>query len=228
MPIRAQLIQDIENVLGPIVQSNLLPSQHGWDLYEGYIWSLVVEAGRRLGANISYEDILGNQTTSLTFRTNPGTIFPQRNTPVPTRYTHAIISFLSKPPLEVHQGIYVTGKSGLVHECDVVVVSRAEAAACRASGSAHPRCAKSLLAVECKYLSSNPGIKLAREFLGLTVDLWNENRFFVCNRSQDETKRFLTHHKRKWSYETLPSNQTVVNELRSLFQRAFREYTASN
>lgn len=227
MPAKAQLLDQIEAALGAIAQTANLAARKPWDIYEVYLWSLVFEAARTIGAAISFEDVLGQAATALTFRVSPGTVFPTRRA-IPIRYTHAILTFGTAPPLEVHQGIYVTGKSGLPHECDVAVITRNEGSACRMAGDAHPRCAKTIIAVECKYLSSNPGIDLARGFIGLTVDVWNENRFFVCNLSQPEVQKFLTHHKRKWSHDTIPTNVTVVGELRSLFQRAFREYIASN
>lgn len=227
MPAKLELLNEIESALGSIALTANLVTRKPWDVYEVYLWSLVLEAARTLGASISFEDVFGRPATVLNFRVSPGTVFPTRRAN-PIRYTHAVIRFGTTPPLEIHQGIYVTGKSGLPHECDVAVITRNEGNACRSAGDAHPRCAKTVLAVECKYLSSNPGIGLARGFIGLTVDVWNENRFFVCNLSQPEVQKFLTHHKRKWSHDTIPTNVTVVGELRSLFQRVFREYIASN
>jgi len=228
MPTDPALLSQIEATLGGIVQTANLANRKPWDIYEVYLWSLVLEAARTLNAIIRFEDVFGQNAPTLTFRVSPGTVFPASGKPNPTRYTHAVVTLGAAPPLEIHQGIYITGKSGLPHECDVAVITRDEAVACRTAGDAHPRCAKTILAVECKYLTSNPGIDLAREFIGLTADVWNENRFFVCNLSQSAVQKFLTHHKRKWSHDTIPSNLTVVSELRSLFQRVFREYMAAN
>jgi hypothetical protein len=42
------------------------------DIYEGFLFSLVVATARKSGALIRYEDVRGNRTRSLIFRDEPG------------------------------------------------------------------------------------------------------------------------------------------------------------
>jgi hypothetical protein len=225
MPLRPQLIADIRARLSAISAINLTNASAACDIYEAYVFALVVEAAERDGAIVHFEDINQRSVSQLRFRTSPGRIFlPQPPLPqVP--YTHAVAEFAGKPPLEIHQGIYVSAKSGLLHECDLAVLLRSEAQTCRRE-RVSPRCAKVVLATECKFYSSGLGISLARGFLGLTSDIWSEGRFFVSNISSLSVRKLLTHHKRSWSNNLRPSNTVVLNRLRSLFERVFEEFNA--
>src|SRR5262245_43286475 len=129
MPIRSDLVNDIVNSLGSFSGMNFAASSDPWDLYEAYTFGLVPQAARSLGATILCEDILGVVTNNIIFRTNPGTIHRPRPPRSPILYTHAVLRFPRRQELEVHQGIYVAGRSGLPHECDVAVIARAEGVA---------------------------------------------------------------------------------------------------
>src|SRR5258705_13058148 len=50
----------------------------------------------------------------------------------------SIASFPNCPDLEAHVGIFIAGKSGVAHECDVAVLYSDEACTCRQE-NAHPR-----------------------------------------------------------------------------------------
>jgi len=227
MPLRNNLLSDIRARLAAISSLNLTSSDDACDIFEAYTFSLVIDAAQREGASVSYENLLGNPCNNLLFRTAPGRIFGSDSTPIPTPYTHAVIEFSGKPELELHQGIYVSGKSGLLHECDIAVILRSEGQTCRRA-RVNPRCGKVVLASECKCYSSGLGVGLARGFIGLTSDLWSEGRFFVSNTSSDSVKRLLTHHRRAWEHDVIPSNSIVVNRLRSLFERVFAEFKAKH
>lgn len=82
---------------------------------------------------------------NLVFRTSPGMLYS-----VTQPYTHAVISFRDCPPLEAHVGVRVQGKSGILHECDVLILSVAKADLSRCNEVA-PRGTRSLIAIECKY-----------------------------------------------------------------------------
>jgi hypothetical protein len=225
MPIRANLITEITSAQGAFSSLNLCASSAPWDLYECYLFGLVLQAARRLNAMVAFENILGRPSTNLLFRVSPGNIYRPSPPRPPILYTHAVLRF---PPqgveLEVHQGIYVSGKSGLPHECDVSVIDRAEGVACRRE-RAHPRCRKAILAVECKFYSSL-AISLARGFIGLTSDLANDDRFFVTNTEHNNLERLLTHHDRAWGHRLIPAEQVEVNRVRSLFETALKKHLA--
>ena len=222
MPIRPSLVAEITNALATFSSLNVSAANHPWDLYEGYVFALVVQAARRVGATVSFENILGAPTTAFIFRTSPTSMYRPRPPRIPILYTHAVLSFSSGKQLEVHQGVYVTGKSGLPHECDVAVIDRAEGISCRAS-RAHPRGKKTILAAECKFYATL-NIALARGFIGLTSDLANHDRFFVANTTYDNLERLLTHHMRLWSRDTIPNRPIEVNRLRALFENALLRY----
>lgn len=221
MPIsqkNMQLLVDLNNALGPAVTASVSALSAENDVYEAYTLGLVLQAARLEGATITYEDVYGAQASNLIFRTSPGYISTATQ-----NYTHAVVQFSSKRPLEAHVGIYVTGKSRVLHECDVAVLDRAEAVSCRANGTS-PRSAKLTLSVECKFYSSTPGIGLGRGFLGLTQDLSTES-FFVMNIPSLSIERLLSLRKKHSCRENVhPLHPHSVDLLISSFCSAFREY----
>ena len=227
MPLIDQLLADIRNQLGQAVNLNLTRRSSACDVFEAYVFSIVLDAAMREGAllPIRLEDTSGNPSNTAAFRTNPGRIYPSG--PASPPYTHAVIRFRNKPELEVHQGIFVSGKSGLLHECDVAVLLRTEGQTCR-QNRVHPRSAKVIFTSECKFYGAGLGIDLARGFLGLTTDIWKDGRFFVSNSASNSSQKLLTHHDRKWAEDLVPNNPNVVNRFRALIERVFEEFKASN
>lgn len=69
-------------------------------------------------------------------------------------------------------GVQVQGGSGVLRECDVVVLDADEAALCRRSRIS-PRASKCLLAIECKYYTTHLSLGQARGFAGLSADMGN-------------------------------------------------------
>jgi hypothetical protein len=122
MAIEVDLFQEISTALGNAVTTNLTSADKAWDLFEAYVLTTVFEAARRQGGQISYRDVQGNPPTLFYFRTSPGNVYSTAH-----NYCHAIIDFQNPtiPLLEVHIGIFVTGKSSITHECDVAVIDRA-------------------------------------------------------------------------------------------------------
>jgi hypothetical protein len=229
MPSPDELVAAITSQIlgaGPL---NLSSSSELCDLFEAYVFSIVLDAAMREGASlpIQFENIYGATATQVTFRTSPGRIFPSSPTATTPPYTHAIIQFANKPALELHQGIYVSGKSGLLHECDIAILLRSEGQTCR-QNRVHPRCAKVVFASECKFYAGGLGIGLARGFLGLTTDIWKQGRFFVSNSASSSSQKLLTHHDRKWAESLVPADATRTNRFRALVERIFEEFKASN
>lgn len=221
MPLRPTLLADLRTQLGAFSSLNITAATQPWDVYEAYCFALVLQAARRVGGAVSFEDAFGVPTTNLVFRTSPGTVHPgSRGIP----YTHGVLRFPNGIELEVHQGIYVSGKSGLPHECDVAVLERAEAQTCR-SRRVYPRSKCVVLAVECK-LYAALGIDLARSFIGLTSDVTASDRFFIANTNHANLERLLTHHDRSWETNVEPLRVLEVNRLRSRFETALKKYLA--
>lgn len=225
MPLRTDLLNEISARLAAITTLNLSSSSAACDIFEAYIFALVLEAAMNEGANISFENISGMATTNLVFRTSPGRIYSAQPPTVTPPYTHAIISFPDTPQIELHQGIYISGRSDQVHECDIAAILRSEGVTCR-NERVIPRSAKMVLAVECKFYSTGLSIDLGRSFVGLTTDLRNEDRFFISNTTSASITGLLTHHKRKWAMNAVPANDHEIVKIRSSFETAFSEFKA--
>lgn len=95
MPLRTEMWNDILAALGSATTANLAATSAGNDLYEGYIWALVLEAARREGARIQLLTRSGRPASSFWFRTSPSSIFSAAHD-----YCHAQIHFTGCPTLE--------------------------------------------------------------------------------------------------------------------------------
>src|SRR5436190_1063046 len=80
---------------------------------------------------------------------------------------------------------------GVLHECDVLVLPRAEADLSRNARIA-PRGNQCLLAVECKYYVADLGLELARNFEGLHADLRAKHQLFVANTDSASVVKYLS------------------------------------
>ncbi len=219
MPIEQDLWDEIVNSLGAVSNSNLSSVSAGDDLYEAYIWSLVLDAAEREGASISLRDNTCTTTTDFWFRTSPSGIASDAHP-----YCHAQIEFQHCPPLEAHIGIFVSGRSKVKHECDVAVLFKSEADASRAN-NAHPRFSKALLTVECKfYINSNVGIGFGRSFLGLIHDIQNGQRYFVSTRATQSVSRLFAKHNKEYEIGLSPMEPDLEMRLRGSFEKAFRDF----
>lgn len=63
----------------------------------------------------------------------------------------------------------VTGRSGVAHECDVLVLTEAAAQAARHAGT-HPTYRDVVLQAECKFYTGDLPLGLARGMRGLSAD----------------------------------------------------------
>ena len=94
------------------------------DAFEIYVLALVLRAARQEGASIFFESSTGaSSPTPLRFRTSPGRIYSTA-----PDFSHAVIEFPDRLQFEGHIGVYLEGVAGVVHECDVLVIDRAEGA----------------------------------------------------------------------------------------------------
>ncbi|MGB9180710.1 MAG: hypothetical protein WCB68_15875 [Pyrinomonadaceae bacterium] len=220
MPIKTDLLNEIRTTLGTSITPSLSSASAVSDIFEAYILSLVIQAAEAEDATISYQDVFGNIPTNFVFRTSPGYIFSTAHP-----YTHAVITFPNKPPLEAHVGVRVVGKSRVLHECDVAVMEQAEAETCR-QRQVPPRSSKVLIAVECKFYSTPLQLYLARAFLGLASDLSVKEAIFVTNTSSDSIEKLLSGRGQKWEHKLTPSSAKEVLRLKHEFQNAFKTYKA--
>ncbi|MGD0088427.1 MAG: hypothetical protein ABSE73_00745 [Planctomycetota bacterium] len=221
MPYDPQMLAAIQAAFAPAITPGLALGAASSDIFELYVFSLVIEAAESEGASISFSDFGGSLPTTFTSRTSPGEIWWTSQP-----YTHALITFPQKPPLEGHLSIYLSGKSRVLHEADISVIHQAEAVACRQNSSS-PRSPKALLAIECKHYTSPLPLGLGRAFIGLRSDFSARYCYFVANTDSASISRLLSHNKHeKWEQGLVPVALNVVERLRNSFQDCFKNFKA--
>ncbi len=190
------------------------------DLFETYVFTLVVRAAQAEGANVAYLDVNGAPVRAFVFRTSPGYIWSKTHA-----YTHAVLTFPGKEPLETHVGVRVAGKSGVLHELDVCVIRQSEADTAR-QNQVHPRSAKVIIGVECKFYTTPLPLNLARAFIGLGSDISSKNIIFVTNAESESVEKLLTARGKQWANRAVPATPVDVERLRGEFQTAFKYFKA--
>jgi len=228
-----EMLNEINIALGGIPSSyTVIPSQD-YDIFEGYIFALLLEEAENAGASVQCVDNAGNAPPAIcTFRTSPSAITSA------DPYTYAILRFPGrrKSTLEAHLGVFVSGKSKVKHECDVALILRSEAEACRryhriTNKIALPRSSKVLLAIECKYYDQELGINLARSFIGLVSDLSVDNAFFTTNKASGSPAKLLTNQGKRLSWQPRiypnPLDDNDINRLRGMLKEVFKNYLDS-
>jgi hypothetical protein len=210
------LLRELRTHLGAAVSYTTASAAN--DIYEGFLFSLVVATARKSGAVIRYEDVRGNKARNLTSRTSPGQLYSTRQD-----YTYAVIEFGRAPALEVHVGVKVQGTSGVEHECDVLVLDAAEAVLCRRLRTS-PRAGKCLIAIECKYYTAYLPLGQARGFAGLSADLGNSaHPIFVANIGSGSVTKYLNG--RRVSRElNVISDAPEIEGVQSLVREAFKSH----
>lgn len=212
------LASEIRSALRPLPPS-LTGASAGSDLYEAYLLTLIIRAARQEKAKISYGTVSGNPARQFVFRTSPGNLYSTAQ-----NYTHVIIQFDGKPDLEAHVGVYVTGRSQVPHECDVVVLDRDDAENCRRSNS-HPRRSSVVFSVEAKFYSDTLPLPLGRGFIGLARDMVFYRTCFVATTSSATVTRLLTNHRAQWFHNVNARSQESA-DLVAYFAGEFRRYKA--
>lgn len=220
--MRSTLLAEIRDALGQAMTPSLTTQSDVSDLYEGYIFGIVLQAARREGADVVLSSIEGTTPNPFVFRTSPGYLNSKRH-----NYGFAELHFPESPSLEVHSGVRVAGRSNVLHECDVLVLDSTEAQICRNSSQAPaPRPSRARIVIEAKYYTTALPLQLGRAFLGLVRDLPSKNSFFVFNREAKAIERLLAHKKQQWEHHIVPTNEVAVERLRNAFQAALKDYKA--
>jgi len=215
------MLNSIQSALNSVVSTGRIAKSNPSDIYEAYIFSLVVEAAREEGASVEFVNRDGTVSKTLIFRTSPGYVYSKAK-----NYSYARISFANRPVLEAHVGIRITGKSGVLHEGDVSVIESAEAENCR-NNNLSPRSSKVLILVECKFYSSHLQLHLARSFVGLVGDMSVKEPFFVSNTSSFSVDKLLSHRVRNWEKDIKPTCKNREEErLIFSFRNAYKNYVS--
>lgn len=228
MSINAALLQSIRLRLGWNINPSFGTTTQVGDLYEAYIFSLVIRAALNEGAvpeqggALSLRDPNDSITTNLLFRRSPGQIYATTQP-----YTHAVIEFEGKPALEVHVGIKAIERLKVARECDIAVLYRDRAFVCRTQRRA-PKAADIVLAIECKHVA-NLELDAASEFLGLTSDLRvKESWFFVASGNSEGVARMLANDRKEWHHGVTPGATNNVNRLMYALQNSFKNFKAKH
>lgn len=223
MPLRPNLLADIQNALGPALTPSLTPASAANDIYEAYLFGIIIDAARTEGASrVSFRSRTQSNPTVFVFRTSPGYLASAAQD-----YGYAEIEFQDKPVLEAHLGIRVAGASGVLHECDVCVLLQEEANVCRNNPTTiAPRSSKVILSVEAKFYAGSLGLNLGREFLGFHSDTSVDKSFFVVNRTSVSIEKLLSHKNKLWEHNISPLDTTAVERLRNAFQTGFKDFNA--
>ena len=220
MPIRPTLLGEIQTALGQAVTPSLASSSAVNDIYEAYLFSLVLKAAETEDATVELKCIQGGHPNPFVFRTSPGYINSRRR-----NYGYALISFPGCPDLEAHLGIRVSGHSAVLHEFDVSVIFHDEAEVCRDQGtSVAPRSHKIVMAIEAKFYTTDIALHLGRGFLGLVKDTSPHNSFFVINRAARSVEKLLAHKKQNWEHKVVPGETVPLTRFQNVVQKAFHNF----
>lgn len=160
---KPELLDAIRVALRGVAHSGYGTADALEDIYEAYVWTRVLVAARRLGWTVDYATPAGPWSGTLLLRRGPGVIYSS------APFTFAVLTKRGVPALEVHLGVMVTGRSGVAHECDVLVLPAAAAQAARAAHE-HPGYRDICLQAECKFYTGDLPLGLARGLRGLSAD----------------------------------------------------------
>ncbi|WP_394617333.1 hypothetical protein JNUCC0626_48355 [Lentzea sp. JNUCC 0626] len=191
----------------------------GDDLYEAFLFALVLRAARAEGYEVGLEDGTGRPPAVVRLRRSPGRLYSSQ------AFTHAVLTLsgTAKPPLAVHTGVAVAGKSKVAHEADVVVLQQPAAERCRQLGT-DPQSSKAVMVVEGKVYRKQPvGLGTGREFLGLDSDLSTKTTIFAATFTSLSIVHLLQGKAMSYSVGVLPGCKGE-QEVRELFAQALRGY----
>lgn len=203
------LLDDIEAALDTVAQPGLHPSTQMSDLFEVWIYCLILTAARDEGFAVSVVDVGGTPQTTLSFRSSPGWVYGAHS------YCHAVISHDGMVDMELHHGVFVDGMSGKPHECDVALL---RSGACIASRAAHanPPHTGLVLGAECKFYTNALKLGLLREFIGLALELGRGSMWFTTNATHHALHPMLRRHKLHWEDELEPGGEPTDRLLHSI------------
>jgi hypothetical protein len=157
--------------------------------YEAYVFSLCCDAVRRAGGTVEIRGIRsGASPNPIVFRGAPGSMASRDQD---FAYARCL---LNTKRFEIHVDVEYQGSSGAPHEVDVSVCDENHANAVRATNST-PKANhnKLIMAFECKFYESTPGVALGRTFVGLISDCGALRlKGFVANVPSDKLRQYLS------------------------------------
>jgi hypothetical protein len=183
-------------------------------LYEGFVFSCVVEALIRLGAQFEVHDENNQTTNRLTFRTKPSLVH--------TGVSHVLVT-LNSNQYELYTNIRVLSYSKTLHELDVTLIDHDARNNCHRTGGP-PRKSEVEFFAECKLYGRSLPLRLGREYLGLSSEFNVRVKSIVSNVGSDRVHKMVTVHGGTENFEMSPMNpanvmrfvEWLANELRQV------------
>jgi hypothetical protein len=221
MSVDTVLLNQINQQLKQSLNPDLKTARDFEDWFKFYIFNIIVKAARNEGALVYYKDVLKRNPETLVFRRRAGQIYD-----LTEPYTHAVIEFDQKPPLEIHIGVKIHGRLRVLYDCDICVLYKMEADSCR-TNKREPRASRIFLAIVCQYYASELRLELAQAFIAFSSELRVAGDcYFVSNSASNSVAKLLASRKRKWEYDIIPSEPNNVNRLMYEFQTKFKDFKA--
>ncbi|HEY9863200.1 MAG TPA: hypothetical protein V6D21_03375 [Candidatus Obscuribacterales bacterium] len=221
MSINTALLDKINQQLKQSLNPDLQTLRDLEDGFKFYIFNIIIKAARNEGALVYYQDVLKRNPETLVFRRRAGQIYD-----LTQPYTHAVIEFEQKPPLEIHLGVKIHGRLRVLYDCDVCVVYKMEAESCR-TNKREPRASRIFMAINCQHYASELRLEFAQTFIAFSSELRVAGDcYFVSNSSSPAVGKLLASRKRKWEYDIVPSETNNVNRLMYEFQTKFKDFKA--
>jgi hypothetical protein len=217
-PSKRDLIVAIEKAIGVLSQVYRNNADES-DLYEASLLVLALEAAESAGGTVLLTQDGRTPASTLGFRRAPGNLWRGD-------FTYALVSFPDHPKqLEIHLGVYVLGSSRVAHECDVAVIDHLEAERSR-RGQVHPRHSKLIASIEAKNHSTSPDLGIGRAFLGLSMELGQNQCSLAFPSKSRPNLAALIAKKRSEAYDELLPGKEAAARLRSHLDQSIRNWTA--
>jgi hypothetical protein len=214
--MKQQLIDAIKSslrVLGARVPK--LAQRRPDKIYEIFILSCFVRAGRGAGLRVELQDDTGRHRT-ITVRGAPGSIY---NSSGPNTY---LLVGNRNHFLEIQHGIVVGGYSNILHEADISAIDHVTGQRCRRLGR-NPNWRESQLITECKFYrpnsrNTNLPLGLGSNMLGLSAEFPDSTVMLCANQSKPAITQMLRAHqrgfipRRRAFFELVPPKRKRVTE----------------
>lgn len=156
--------------------------------FEAYVLGLCMRAVRNQGGTAILRGIKsGENPKPVVFRGGPGSMASTAQ-----NFCFAYCTLGTKR-FEIHLDVEYLGQSGATHEIDVSLYDYKTAEEVRRKGQLPKSNKPLIMAFECKFYTTTPGVDLARGFVGLVSDCAsNKLNGFLANKGSSNLERYLS------------------------------------
>ncbi len=212
--LRAQILAVLQTLAAssPVLASPTATEK----LYEVFVWSCAIRSLQRIGATLECRDSYDRPTNTIVFRLAPGLIFSPASAPGFVKIDY------NGQEYELHGGVRIEGRSGVLHELDVAVFKRDEAVRCR-QNSISPSYSKTKMLFECKFYGNSLPLHLGREFIGLCAECSMRIKAIASNQERDEIRRLIRPHRATAHFTISPLTPNRVDDLIGWLATEFKQ-----